>query len=181
MISTCETTTRWRWTVRTVSTTRVTQGAWTLQSNCPRKRGGSRSSWLTPSQQFSTSHQTMSTWESSNTQFTSKKLMMVSTTLPDATTCSHNLPPFVRCNLILWRFCDSLKYSLMIQLHIHCFSAPAHEHHVIELHKHGNKLGGLPMIFWVSIGSLIVIFHVFLFKMIWQEYCSGAPEKYRTR
>jgi len=59
--------------------------------------------------------------------------------------------------------------------------APAHEHHVIELHKHGNKLGGLPMIFWVSIGSLIVIFHVFLFKMIWQEYCSGAPEKYRTR
>jgi len=59
--------------------------------------------------------------------------------------------------------------------------APAHEHHVIELHKHGNKLGGLPMIFWISIGSLVIIFHVFLFKLIWQEYCASGPEKYRTR
>lgn len=61
------------------------------------------------------------------------------------------------------------------------FPAPAHEHHVIALHKHGNKLGGLPAIFWFSIGSLILIFHVFLFKLIWQEYCASGPDKYRTR
>ena len=60
--------------------------------------------------------------------------------------------------------------------------APAHEHHVIALHKHGNKLGGLPAIFWFSIGFLILVFHIFLFKLIWQEYCaSTSQEKFRTR
>uniref|UniRef100_A0A0K2VHG3 Uncharacterized protein n=1 Tax=Lepeophtheirus salmonis TaxID=72036 RepID=A0A0K2VHG3_LEPSM len=58
--------------------------------------------------------------------------------------------------------------------------APAHEHHVIALHKHGNKLGGLPTIFWFSIGFFIFVFHVFLFKLVWQEYCSGN-DKIRTR
>ena len=43
------------------------------------------------------------------------------------------------------------------------FAAPAHEHHVIALHRHGNKLGGLPTIFWLSIGMLILVFHIFLF------------------
>eukprot|EP00095_Tigriopus_kingsejongensis_P001072 snap_masked-scaffold1123_size61443-processed-gene-0.0 protein:Tk01072 transcript:snap_masked-scaffold1123_size61443-processed-gene-0.0-mRNA-1 annotation:"AGAP010005-PA" len=58
--------------------------------------------------------------------------------------------------------------------------APAHEHHVIALHRHGNKLGGLPAIFWFSIGFLILVFHVFLFKLIWQEYCAGQ-DKFRAR
>ena len=60
------------------------------------------------------------------------------------------------------------------------FPAPAHEHHVIALHRHGNKLGGLPTIFWFSVGFLILIFHLFLFKLIWQEYCAGQ-DKFRTR
>jgi len=60
------------------------------------------------------------------------------------------------------------------------FLAPAHEHHVIALHKHGNKLGGLPAIFWFSIGFLIFVFHVFLFKLIWQEYC-GGQDRFRSR
>ena len=60
------------------------------------------------------------------------------------------------------------------------FSAPAHEHHVIALHLHGNKLGGLPTIFWLSIGMLILVFHIFLFKLIWQEYCASV-DKYRAR
>jgi hypothetical protein len=59
-------------------------------------------------------------------------------------------------------------------------AAPAHEHHVIALHRHGNKLGGLPTIFWFSVGFLILIFHLFLFKLIWQEYCAGQ-DKFRTR
>ena len=71
------------------------------------------------------------------------------------------------------------KFQLNTMFNI---SAPAHEHHVIALHKHGNKLGGLPAIFWFSIGFLILVFHVFLFKLIWQEYCAGASqEKFRTR
>jgi len=58
--------------------------------------------------------------------------------------------------------------------------APAHEHHVIALHKHGNKLGGLPAIFWFSVGFLILVFHLFLIKLIWQEYCAGQ-DKFRAR
>ncbi|XP_068082340.1 uncharacterized protein KIAA2013 homolog [Anabrus simplex] len=58
--------------------------------------------------------------------------------------------------------------------------APAHEHHVIALHKHGHHLGGLPALFWVSICVLIVLFHMFLFKLIYNEYC-GSPEKYRNK
>lgn len=64
--------------------------------------------------------------------------------------------------------------------HRNPISAPAHEHHVIALHRHGNKLGGLPAIFWFSLGFLILVFHLFLFKLIWQEYCA-AQDKYRTR
>ncbi len=63
-------------------------------------------------------------------------------------------------------------------------SAPAHEHHVLAMHRHGNKLGGLPALFWFSIGFLILVFHLFLFKLIWQEYCAaGAPgqDRFRSR
>lgn len=56
--------------------------------------------------------------------------------------------------------------------------APAHEHHVIALHKHGHSLGGLPTIFWVSICILIVVFHLFLCRIIVTEFCD-PPDKYR--
>lgn len=58
--------------------------------------------------------------------------------------------------------------------------APAHEHHVIALHKHGHSLGGLPTLFWVSISFLIIVFHLFLFKLIYNEYY-GNQDKYRSR
>jgi len=53
-------------------------------------------------------------------------------------------------------------------------AAPAHEHHVMVLHKHGHHFGGLPMLFWGTIGLLITVFHLFLFKLIYNEYCSGS-------
>lgn len=59
---------------------------------------------------------------------------------------------------------------LKIKLIFIFISAPAHEHHVIALHRHGHHLGGLPTFFWVAIGCLIVIFHLFLFKLIYNEY-----------
>ena len=59
--------------------------------------------------------------------------------------------------------------------------APPHEHHVIALHKHGHHFGGLPMLFWVSIVFLILIFHLFLFKLIYNEYCVGQERYARTK
>ncbi|KAK9497597.1 hypothetical protein O3M35_004295 [Rhynocoris fuscipes] len=57
-------------------------------------------------------------------------------------------------------------------LHVHnVVEAPAYDHHVIALHRHGHHLGGLPTIFWASVCFLIIIFHLFLFKLIFNEYC----------
>lgn len=52
-------------------------------------------------------------------------------------------------------------------------AAPPHEHHVIAMHKHGHKWGGLPTVFWLTIVALIVIFHLFLIKLVINEYCGG--------
>lgn len=59
--------------------------------------------------------------------------------------------------------------------------APAHEHHVIAMHRHGHKWGGLPTIFWLTIIALIVIFHLFLIKLVINEYCGGGDLKMRYR
>ncbi|XP_053384507.1 uncharacterized protein KIAA2013 homolog isoform X3 [Mercenaria mercenaria] len=59
--------------------------------------------------------------------------------------------------------------------------APAHEHHVIALHKHGHHFGGLPTIFWVSIAFLVIVFHLFLFKLIYNEYCQATERFTKSR
>lgn len=59
--------------------------------------------------------------------------------------------------------------------------APAHEHHVIALHKHGHHFGGLPTIFWVSIAFLVIVFHLFLVKLIYNEYCQAQERFTRSR
>ncbi|XP_060585410.1 uncharacterized protein KIAA2013 homolog [Ruditapes philippinarum] len=59
--------------------------------------------------------------------------------------------------------------------------APAHEHHVIALHKHGHHFGGLPIIFWVSIAFLVIVFHLFLFKLIYNEYCQATERFTKSR
>ena len=48
--------------------------------------------------------------------------------------------------------------------------APPHETHLLALHKHGHRLGGLPTFFWAAIFILIVIFHFFLAKLIYKEF-----------
>lgn len=52
--------------------------------------------------------------------------------------------------------------------------APAHESHVIALHKHGHSLGGLNPLFWISIIVLIVVFHLFLCRIIMNEFCDNG-------
>lgn len=73
---------------------------------------------------------------------------------------------------------EELKHTIHVK---EIKEAPAHEHHVIALHKHGHHFGGLPTIFWVSIAVLILIFHLFLFKLIYNEYCQGQERYGRTR
>ncbi|XP_013102948.1 uncharacterized protein KIAA2013 homolog [Stomoxys calcitrans] len=73
----------------------------------------------------------------------------------------------------------------MVELHqaIHVkevVEAPAHEQHIISLHKHGHQLGGLPTLFWVSVCAIIIVFHIFLCKLIIKEYCEPS-DKIRYR
>lgn len=53
--------------------------------------------------------------------------------------------------------------------------AAPHEHHLIALHKHGHRLGGLPWGFWAALALLIAAFHVFLLKLVLAEYCERDP------
>uniref|UniRef100_A0A1B6CR64 Uncharacterized protein n=1 Tax=Clastoptera arizonana TaxID=38151 RepID=A0A1B6CR64_9HEMI len=71
---------------------------------------------------------------------------------------------------------ELLKHTIHVK---EVVEAPAQEHNVIALHRHGHHLGGLPALFWVSVSFLIIVFHLFLFKLIYNEYC-GHQEKYRT-
>ncbi|KAJ8298784.1 hypothetical protein KUTeg_022844 [Tegillarca granosa] len=73
---------------------------------------------------------------------------------------------------------EELKHAIHVK---EIVEAPAHEHHVIALHKHGHHFGGLPTIFWVSIAFLVVIFHLFLCKLIYNEYCAGQDRFTRGR
>ncbi|XP_022339612.2 uncharacterized protein KIAA2013 homolog [Crassostrea virginica] len=65
---------------------------------------------------------------------------------------------------------EDLKHVLHLQS---IKEAPPHEHHVIALHKHGHHFGGLPLIFWISLAFLVIVFHLFLVKLIVNEYCQG--------
>jgi hypothetical protein len=47
--------------------------------------------------------------------------------------------------------------------------APPHAHDVLALHRHGHKYGGLPLIFWIALVFLIIVFHLFLLKIILNE------------
>lgn len=57
----------------------------------------------------------------------------------------------------------------------HLAVADAHEQHVISYHKHGTHYGGLPNLFWACVVLLIVLFHAFLFKLVYNEYCRDSP------
>lgn len=66
---------------------------------------------------------------------------------------------------------EDLRHAIHVQ---EVVEAPAHEHHVIALHKHGHSLGGLNPLFWVSIICLIVVFHLFLCRIIMNEFCDNG-------
>lgn len=68
-----------------------------------------------------------------------------------------------------------LKHSIHVK---EIGEAPAHEHHTIALHRYGHSLGGLPTFFWVTICFLIVVFHLFLGKLIYSEYFANGGVGY---
>ncbi|CAG9126427.1 unnamed protein product [Plutella xylostella] len=63
---------------------------------------------------------------------------------------------------------EDLRHAIHVK---EVIEAPAHEDHVIALHKHGHSLGGLNPLFWMSIICLIVVFHLFLCRIIMNEFC----------
>lgn len=54
-------------------------------------------------------------------------------------------------------------------------SAPPHAQDLLALHRHGHKFGGLPIVFWVALAFLIVVFHLFLVKIILNEMGCFKP------
>uniref|UniRef100_A0A0R3S6M0 GPI inositol-deacylase n=1 Tax=Elaeophora elaphi TaxID=1147741 RepID=A0A0R3S6M0_9BILA len=61
---------------------------------------------------------------------------------------------------------------------VEVMDAPAHEHGLIALHRHGHRLGGLPMVVWLILGILMVVFHLFLFKLLYSEWRKGDTMPY---
>ncbi|XP_075983680.1 uncharacterized protein KIAA2013 homolog [Anticarsia gemmatalis] len=66
---------------------------------------------------------------------------------------------------------EDLRHAIHVR---EVVEAPAHENHVIALHKHGHSLGGLNPLFWISIIVLIVVFHLFLCRIIMNEFCDSG-------
>ncbi|KAG7519392.1 hypothetical protein JOB18_007354 [Solea senegalensis] len=59
---------------------------------------------------------------------------------------------------------------------LHLKAILAHEEHM------ANRYPGLPFLFWFSVASLITLFHLFLFKVIYNEYCGpGAKPLFRSK
>ena len=67
----------------------------------------------------------------------------------------------------------------MLHFFIQVVEAPAHESHVLEMHRTGNKFGGIHPFFWFLIAAIIITFHAVLFRLIYNEYC--VNDKYRFR
>lgn len=61
------------------------------------------------------------------------------------------------------------------------FAAPAHEHHVISMHRHGSGYSAMSTMFWVFLSLLIVLFHLFLFHLVYTEYFGSSPQDNRYR
>jgi hypothetical protein len=61
---------------------------------------------------------------------------------------------------------DELKHALHVE---EIDIAPPQDVNSIAVHKHGHSMGGLATLFWALFISLIIIFHLFLIKLIYRE------------
>ncbi|XP_060787483.1 uncharacterized protein KIAA2013 homolog isoform X2 [Neoarius graeffei] len=59
---------------------------------------------------------------------------------------------------------------------LHVKAILAHDEHMAKQNP------GLPFLFWFSVASLVALFHLFLFKLIYNEYCGpGAKPLFRSK
>lgn len=73
---------------------------------------------------------------------------------------------------------DELKHTLHVQ---EVDIAPPQDVNSIAIHKHGHHMAGFAALFWTIFISLIIIFHLFLIKLVYRELCqnqSGSDTNY---
>lgn len=73
---------------------------------------------------------------------------------------------------------DELKHTLHVQ---EVDIAPPQDVNSIAIHKHGHHMAGFAALFWTIFISLIIIFHLFLIKLVYRELCqSGSDTNYTS-
>jgi len=71
---------------------------------------------------------------------------------------------------------SDLRHLQDLRRTLHLKAILAHEEHM------ASRAPGLPFLFWFSVASLITLFHLFLFKLIYNEYCGpGAKPLFRSK
>lgn len=66
---------------------------------------------------------------------------------------------------------DELKHTLHVQ---EVDIAPPQDVNSIAIHKHGHHMAGLATLFWTLFVILIIIFHLFLCKLVYRELCGNS-------
>ncbi|XP_063293044.1 uncharacterized protein KIAA2013 homolog [Pelobates fuscus] len=89
----------------------------------------------------------------------------------------HTFPVLVTQPLTpLLYISTDLTHLQDLQHTLHLKEILAHEEHMAKQYP------GLPFLFWFSVASLITLFHLFLFKLIYNEYCGpGAKPLFRSK
>lgn len=68
---------------------------------------------------------------------------------------------------------NELKHALHVQ---EIDIAPPQDVNSIAIHKHGHHMAGFTALFWTIFVSLIIIFHLFLIKLVYRELCAGSAD-----
>ncbi|XP_055023945.1 uncharacterized protein KIAA2013 homolog [Misgurnus anguillicaudatus] len=89
----------------------------------------------------------------------------------------HTFPVMVTQPITpLLYFSTDLTHLQDLRHTMHVKAILAHEDHMAKQYP------GLPFLFWFSVASLIILFHLFLFKLIYNEYCGpGAKPLFRSK
>lgn len=69
---------------------------------------------------------------------------------------------------------NDLKHALHVQ---EVDIAPPQDVNSIAIHKHGHHMAGFATLFWTIFISLILIFHLFLIKLVYRELCQGGIDE----
>ena len=64
------------------------------------------------------------------------------------------------------KYIDGLKHAVHVE---EIDIAPAQDVNSIAIHKHGHQMAGLATLFWTLFVILIIVFHLFLIKLVYRE------------